>query len=580
MRHLIITIIVFAFSKNLAAQGLKASGQQIVDAHGNEVILRGIGLGGWMLQEPYMLGLAGAAENQQQFQQKIEQLIGKQKTQQFYDAWLANHCTKVDIDSLAAWGFNSIRLPMHYNLFTLPAAKEPVKGKNTWLQKGFILTDSLLSWCKANKIYLILDLHAAPGGQGNDIPIADRDTTAPYLWNSEANKQKTIALWQKLADRYKDEPWIGGYDLINEPNYGFQDAGDRNGCAETGNEPLVELYKAITIAIRKTDKNHIIFVEGNCWANNFNGILPLWDNNMAISFHKYWNYNDQESIQKFLNLRSQYNMPVWLGESGENSNNWFTNAISLLEENRIGWAWWPLKKIGINNPMQVKSNKNYQAIIKYWKGEGTKPSAEAAFKGLMQLANDTRTENTIIQRDVVDAMIRQVSSNETLPYKSPAIQPNTILYAVDYDLGKREFAYSDKDSGNYWVSNHIRTNWNEGRKYRNDCVDIGPCADVITNGYSVGWIDDGEWLQYTVYSESDAVYDVNVRTSAAKDGGEVEWLLNDQKQSSASLPLTGDINKWQTTVIKNIRLYSGWNKIKLVAVKGGFNLNYLQFIKQ
>ncbi len=87
----------------------------------------------------------------------------------------------------------------------MPVDKEPVAGENTWLDKGFALTDSLLSWCKANNMYLILDLHAAPGGQGNDINIADRDTTKPSLWQSEANQQKTIALWRKLAERYKDE---------------------------------------------------------------------------------------------------------------------------------------------------------------------------------------------------------------------------------------------------------------------------------------------------------------------------------------------------------------------------------------
>ena len=70
-----------------------------------------------------------------------------------------------------------IRLPMHYNLYTLPVDKEPVAGENTWLDKGFAITDSLLAWCKANHMYLILDLHAAPGGQGNDINISDRDTT-------------------------------------------------------------------------------------------------------------------------------------------------------------------------------------------------------------------------------------------------------------------------------------------------------------------------------------------------------------------------------------------------------------------
>ena len=134
------------------------------------------------------------------------------------------------MDLLAKAGFNSIRLPMHYNLFTLPIEQEPVKGQNTWLTTGFDLVDNLLSWCKANRIYLILDLHASPGGQGKDANISDADPSKPSLWESELNRQKTIALWRKLAQRYANEPWIGGYDLLNEPNWTFEGK-DKNGKA-------------------------------------------------------------------------------------------------------------------------------------------------------------------------------------------------------------------------------------------------------------------------------------------------------------------------------------------------------------
>ncbi len=130
-----------------------------------------------------------------------------------------NHVTKADIDSLASWGYNSVRPALHYNLFTLPIEEEPVPGEQTWLDKGFELVDSLLSWCEANEMYLILDLHAAPGGQGYNAAICDYDPSKPSLWESEENRIKTVALWGKLAERYSDEPWMGGYDLINEPNW-------------------------------------------------------------------------------------------------------------------------------------------------------------------------------------------------------------------------------------------------------------------------------------------------------------------------------------------------------------------------
>jgi aryl-phospho-beta-D-glucosidase BglC (GH1 family) len=255
---------------------LRANGKEIVNKKGENVLLRGIGLGGWMLQEPYMLQLSDAAGTQTEIKSKISDLIGQKNCEEFYTRYLNNMITEKDIDALKKWGFNSIRLPMHYNLFTLPVDKEPVKGQNTWLETGFKLTDNLLSWCKKNKMYLILDLHATPGGQGNDRPIADIDTLRPRLWESEANKKKTIALWKKLAERYKDEEWIGGYDLINETNYKLE-----------GNESLKKLFSAITGEIRIVDKKHIIFIEGNQFANDYTGLTPPWDNNMVYSFHKY-----------------------------------------------------------------------------------------------------------------------------------------------------------------------------------------------------------------------------------------------------------------------------------------------------
>ena len=190
-----------------------------------------------MLQEGYMLKVPFKEQQQHVIKEHIQQLIGKEKTEAFYKAWRTNFIQKKDIDSLKSWGFNSIRLPMHYNLFTLSVEDEPVKGKNTWKQEGFTMVDSLVSWCKANEMYLILDMHATPGGQGHDLNISDRDPSKPSLWESKANQQKLIALWTKLAERYKDEPSIGAYDIINEPNWTFEGR-DKNGREDTLNKPL------------------------------------------------------------------------------------------------------------------------------------------------------------------------------------------------------------------------------------------------------------------------------------------------------------------------------------------------------
>ncbi len=576
-------IFIFSFltllTTNLSAQYLHVSGKKIVDKNGTEVILRGMGLGGWMLQEGYMLETNAFANPQHQIRAKIKDLIGDANTQEFYDAWLANHCTKRDVDSLASWGFNSIRLPMHYNLYTLPIEDEPVVGQNTWLDKGFAMTDSLLKWCEANQMYLILDLHAAPGGQGHDAAISDYDATKPSLWESESNKQKTIALWKKLAERYANEEWIGAYDLINEPNWNFVAGQNANGCDETGNAPLRKLYVDITTAIRTVDQNHIIFIEGNCWGNRYNGIFPKWDNNMAASFHKYWNYNDQGSVQFAVDMRDQQNLPVWLGESGENSNTWFTNAISLVETNKIGWAWWPMKKVAsVVNPLTIVKNDDYNTLLQYWTNGGTKPSTTFAKNALMQLAENTKIENTLYRKDVIDAMIRQVNNKATIPYAANKIPG--VVHASDFDLGRYGKAYSDTDTANYRVTTGTYAAWNNGWAYRNDGVDIQASsdADPSSNHFNVGWTQDGEWMQYTLDVDSSAVYDIIIRYAASNSNSKIILNLNGANVSqSTTLNSTGGTQTWGNKTINDVVLYKGKQKLKLIFEKGGANLGNLSF---
>jgi endoglucanase len=568
---LLLLIIIGQYETN--AQGfLKVSGKQIVNEKGQNIIFRGVGLGGWMLQEGYMLQLSGLGM-QHRIRAQMAELIGEDSTRTFYNAWLANHTRRIDIDSMKAWGFNSVRLPMHYNLYTLPIDQEPVAGKQTWLEKGFHMTDSLLAWCKANNMYLILDLHAAPGGQGNDNNISDRDPAKPSLWESEANRLKTIALWRKLAERYANEPYIGAYDILNEPNWGFADlANDKNGLNEKGNAPLKQLMVDITNAIREVDTKHIIIIEGNGWGNNYNGILPPWDNNMALSFHKYWNFNTKGSIQHILDTREKYNVPVWLGETGENSNVWFAEAVRLLEANNIGWAWWPLKKLGNNNPMQVLTNKDYDKVLAYWSKRGPQPSKAEAYKGLMQLAEATRLENTIIKRDVLDALFRQPFSQTAIPFKPHIIKNGAEIKAVDYDLGINGAAYLDTDTADYHISNGKRGG-NRGRVYRNDGVDI--TADpAAADNYIVNHTAAGEWLQYTLTVIKGGHYKVKVNYNAEKENGAFSLYVNNSHTKKVTVPKG---SSWQALEIEDVKLKKGANTLRIYIDSGEMNLRSLQF---
>ncbi len=575
---LLLFILSYRDAQAQRAGFLKAEGKWIVNGSGENLQLRGIGLGGWMIQEGYMLHLNKEGQ-QYRIRQRIEAILTKVQTAVFYTAWLTNQTSRSDIDSLHRWGFNSVRLPMHYNLFTLSADAEPTAGKNTWLPVGFALTDSLITWCKVNHLYVFLDLHAAPGGQGNDLNISDRDPAKPSLWQSEANKQKTIALWRKIAERYATDSTVGGYDILNEPNWGFEDtAADRNGLKELKNQPLKQLMMDITKAIREADKNHIIIIEGNGWGNNYHGLLPTWDNNMVLSFHKYWNNNDQQSIQHIINFRDQYNVPVWLGETGENSNVWFTDAIRLFESNHIGWSWWPLKKLGNNNPLQIKSNRHYDSLVDYWNGKlASPPSPFDMYRGLMELADQAKNENNIVHRDVVDAMIRQPFSNKTKPFGVNQVRSGSVIAAADYDLGVNGAAYYDKDTGNYNISTGKQSVGNRGRMYRNDGVDIFGVPGEKAK-YYVGSIEDGEWLQYTIDVVRGGNYDIELFVWADQPNAAIS-ITDDgiPIAENIKVPETGSVKPGEKITLKNISLQQGVHHLRLIFLKGGFNFYWLSF---
>lgn len=558
-------LLMFSFFKSNAQGFLKVNGKHLENDVNKNFILRGMGLGGWMLQEGYMFNL-GFLGQQYKIKEKITELIGKKEADIFYEKWLKNETKKTDIDSLASWGFNSIRLPMHYDLFMLAVKDEPVAGKNTWLPTGFKMVDELLNWCKANKIYLILDLHAAPGGQGNDLPISDRNPDEPSLWQSQANQDKTVALWKELAKRYANEPYIGGYDILNETNWGFDNPEDKRGTEEKRNIPLRDFFIRLTKAIREVDKNHIIFLEGNGFANNYHGMFPLWDKNLVISFHKYGNFSTKETIQNFLDYRDKYNVPLWLGESGENSNTWYTNTINLMEDNDIGWCWWQLKKMGINNPLQIKQPQDYQLFVDYCKGNAPKPDSITSQKILNALLENIKIENNIYHKDVIDAMFRQVHSTATLPFKRNIIGEDTKIRAVDYDLGRNGFAYNDLDTASYQYTPGVHTQGNRGRTYRNDGVDI---KNDDTGEPYVFSIEDGEWLLYTTTVKKASHYSLSFYTSGSD--GLIDLYINDQLISqNIAIAATGDENKFTSAVPIKIHLNKGKNKIKIYFKKGGF----------
>jgi endoglucanase len=119
--------------------------------------------------------------------------------------------------------------------------------------------------------------------------------------------------------------------------------------------PLLEpLYKHTAAVIRKEDKHHILILGGAQWDNNFEIFGPPFDDNVIYQWHRYKTPSpDQTTVQRYVDFRSKNNVPIWLGESGENTDEWIAQFRAVLEKNDIGWAFWPYKKIGSTSAVET-----------------------------------------------------------------------------------------------------------------------------------------------------------------------------------------------------------------------------------
>lgn len=553
--HTILFIFVAVVQAN--AGYLRALGPNIVDSTNQPILLRGIGLGGWLVPEGYMLHTPGYG-SPSDIEAKVRDLIGPANTMQFYQLYKANYVNRDDIQLIAQWGYNSIRLPFHYKLVYDSAG-------GAFRADGFALIDSLLAWCEAANMYVILDMHCAPGGQNKDN-ISDSDGIEARLWTNPVNQVLTIKVWKEIARRYATRTIVGGYDLLNEPVL----------PSGHSNTELRNLYKQITDTIRTVDPNHIVFIEGNWYATDFNQLTPPFVTNMVYSFHKYWNETSAATIQNFVTMRTQYFVPIWMGESGENSNPWFYETIRVLEQYNIGWCWWTHKKIGtITSPLSSPITPDYQTVLNYWNGQGPRPTEAFATAALFEMAQNLSLNSCELHPDVLKSLFDPEFGTLSKPFKNLSIPG--IVRAVDYDLGTQGVAYSDAEYKNEGGLNG--TAYNQGWEYRNDGVDIQKCQDASGAPFNVGWIATGEWMKYTVNIVAGGFYRVHLRVASPNGTGQIRLSIDGSPvTSNIAVPQTGGWQTWATLTINDIPLPAGQHLLTVSSVTEGFNFNQMEFI--
>lgn len=340
-----------------------------------EFLLRGFGLGGWFLPEGYMWKFFKKCDRPRKMEALILELCGMEYDAKFWKAYYDTYITEEDIRLIAERGFNSVRLPINArhlmrsvpsNITHTDTCSHPnwqVEFQTETIER----IDRLIEWCKKYNLYVILDMHGAPGGQtGQNIDDSEHDKPELFLdieqiGNGIKCEEELIQLWIKIAERYEGEDCIAGYDLLNEPL--------PNWWKEL-NPKVLPLYRKLIAAIRKVDKKHMIILEGVHWASDFSIFDSFTKeeaaNNILLQFHKYWNEPDEESLESFLEVSKRLEVPLFMGEGGENNCEWYTTAFPLYERLHISWNFWTYKKMECkNSPITFDKPKQWDKLLAY-----------------------------------------------------------------------------------------------------------------------------------------------------------------------------------------------------------------------
>ena len=329
---------------------IRISGQDLIAPDGTKFFIQGINLGNWLNPEGYMF-FFGNTNCFRRINEAFCEMVGPDFTAWFWQEFKKNYITRDDIAYIKQTGMNSIRIPFHYKLFT----DEDYMGLNS-RQNGFELIDQLLDWCRAEGLYVIFDMHAAPGGQTGDN--IDDSYGYPWLFESEESQSLCCDLWKKIAARYANDAIVLGYDLLNEPIPSH---------FSHLNKFLEPFYKRCTAAIREVDKNHIILLGAANWNSNFS-VFSDWkfDDKIMYTCHRYWCDTLQHNIQDYVDFRNKVNLPMYMGETGENTDEWVAAWTRLMERNNIGWHYWPYKKMARGACMMIIPRpENWDKVVEY-----------------------------------------------------------------------------------------------------------------------------------------------------------------------------------------------------------------------
>lgn len=319
----------------------------------NEIVLKGVNLGGWMIMETWMSPVSD--ENETMAYSDVIRILnrrfGVQKATELIKEYENNFITEKDFERIKNLGFNCVRLPVWYRNF--------MTEDNRWQlnARGFERIDWVIEQCRKNDLYVIIDMHGCPGGQSTNHSTGVIGQNR--LYDSSFNIDAMEKLWVEIAKRYKNNPTIAAYDIMNEP---FNNTEEPLAESDIAIKETNAVYKKMISAIRRIDKKHIITIEG-IWTMD---ILPDpeeqgWEN-MMYQLHIYDESQDMidKRIEEFLETRDKYKVAVYAGEYNSKQNDAY--AVKKYGENNISHTKWTYKTVGVNYDGWGIYNKNFEKV--------------------------------------------------------------------------------------------------------------------------------------------------------------------------------------------------------------------------
>jgi aryl-phospho-beta-D-glucosidase BglC (GH1 family) len=311
---------------------LHAQGRSIVNANGQVVPLVGVNLGGWFVMEKWMAPLdSGSLSDTYSVMQKLDSRFGVETEQSLIKTYQQSWITTTDLDNIKNAGFNVVRAPVWWGQFYLLNDQTP----SGWRADAFEMLDWLVNAAAARGIYVIIDMHGVVGGQSTSDDTG-RSGQNQY-WTNGNFQGDTAYMWWQIANHYKGNPTVAGYDLINEP------------IGTPSSDTVLNLYNELYQSIRSVDPSHMIIMEGTWGSWNWS-MLPNpnvygWTN-VAYEMHEYqWNA-PQAQVQQGatnqvndFNNHASYNVPGYVGEFNDFGYGSGTWQFSTNTWNAAGLSW-------------------------------------------------------------------------------------------------------------------------------------------------------------------------------------------------------------------------------------------------